>query len=279
VVDAASRDGTLGILESLHDPVLEVKQVPGCTEAEGQQFGAGHRPADFIFFTNSDTYVPSDWIRRHVEWHEKGYDIVSGGVFQAGDLVNFVRNVRTTGKPRKFPTNGATLGFVNFSVRSELLRRAGGIRDLPSQHDAEFVDRALDVGASVIIDPGIEVIHDHPLGSLRNAFARSYGYSANHRNARRKSVDAQLRADLSGVAAWELGKTRVLSELSGIEPWRAYRAFAPRTPPNLRRPGFVRFFWLRAWGFTAGELLATGVGWFRRPSEARLKDIHGNRAT
>ncbi len=278
LVDAGSTDGTLDILRQLHHRNLLVMLETGCSESEGQRLGAVASSTDLIFFTNSDDFVPPDWIRRHVMWHMQGYDIVGGSTFQSGDAVSFSRNVRTNGYPRRFPTSGAGFGFGNFSVRNQMLKECGGVRSLPSQQDAEFVQRALEHGASAIIDPRIEVEHDHPLGTLKQSFLRSYGYSRNHLNLRNTTRTISARTDLTGMGLWEVSVPRIICELSGAEPWAAYRAFVPRLPPRIRRPGFVEFLWDRFWGYTVAELVAILNESLHRRSSDRVVDLHGNRA-
>ena len=279
VVDGGSTDGTQRFLDGVKDSKLTVRRIPGLSESAGQQIAAGEIESDFILFTNSDVYVPPDWVRRHAEWHRRGYDMVGGAVFQSGDSVNFSRNVRTTGVPRTAPTQGAGFGFANFSVGARTYRDCGGIRDLPSQQDAEFVLRALAGRASAIIDPAIEVEHDHPLGTLRRSFLRSYGYRANHSILEGNQPVERTPPDTSGVGPWELWIPRIVRELSGVEPWAAYRAFAPRVPPRMRRPGFVEFLWLRFWGFTVPELLAYGRQTLSHRPPSAIRNVHQLRAT
>jgi GT2 family glycosyltransferase len=279
VVDGGSTDGTWELLEGSSRQGLSARRAPGCSESEGQRLGTAEVDAELTFFTNSDVYVPTDWIRRHVLWHLQGYDVVAGAVFQTGDPVNFSRNVRTTGTPRTTPTQGAGFGFANFSVRTRTLRDCGGIRPLSSQQDAEFILRALKFGASAIIDPAIEVEHDHPLGTLQRSFLRSYGYRSNHSIVEGSAASGKPSAGSSGVGPWELWMPRIVRELLGIEPWAAYRAFAPRVPPRMRRPGFTEFLWYRIWGFTVPEVLAFGFQSLSHRSDASVRDIHRIRAT
>ncbi len=81
VVDAGSTDGSIDIVaERIDDRFRQIVKL-GCSEAQGQSLGVQSSKGEMVMFTNSDIYVPRDWIRKHIDWQRKGYDLVGGAVF------------------------------------------------------------------------------------------------------------------------------------------------------------------------------------------------------
>ena len=81
MVDAGSTDGSIDIVaERIDDRFRQIVKL-GCSEAQGQSLGVQSSKGEMVMFTNSDIYVPRDWIRKHIDWQRKGYDLVGGAVF------------------------------------------------------------------------------------------------------------------------------------------------------------------------------------------------------
>ena len=276
VVDAKSTDGTVAKLSALHDHRLEVLYVQGCSEAEGQELGARYLKPDILLFTNSDDIVPANWISSHVSWHKRGLNIVGGAVFHAGDEFMFSWNVVRPTQIQHAASNGSGYGFGNLSVDFEVFDQAGGIAPLRSQQDAEFIFRAMRLGAKCVIDPSIEVLHQHPLGSLQNSLRRSYGYTLNHVMLVRKFSGGSLRPKEGGGVEFKL--QHFIGELFGIEGYRAYRAAIHRAPEWIQRVSLYRFLWDRLVGLTLGMVLGTFHSFFKRQSKFSLHNVRRARA-
>ncbi|MGA7845703.1 MAG: glycosyltransferase [Thermoplasmata archaeon] len=180
LVDAGSDDGTLELAKEFGATGLRIVVRRGCSEPEGQHTGVELTSSDIVLFTNSDIYVPPDWIAKHVEWHRRGYGLVGGGVFWGGDKYTFAWNTARGRGPTFEIEEGAGIGFSNCSVVRSLYASAGGIRDLHSQQDIEFAFRVVRSGGRLVLDPAIEVYHNHPQKSLSFVLRRSFGYAYNH---------------------------------------------------------------------------------------------------
>jgi glycosyltransferase involved in cell wall biosynthesis len=176
LVDGGSTDGSIQIARRRG---IEPMIVKGCSEAKGQILGVESTNSDLICFTNSDCYVPRDWLARHVEWHERGYDMVGGKLFWGGDRYGFSWSYFTPKNPSDSLTSGLSLGWSNCSI-SRALYDEVGINDIQSQQDMDFWIRATKLGAKFIMDPKIEVYHDHPMRSVLGSFKRAFGYGRNH---------------------------------------------------------------------------------------------------
>lgn len=179
LVDAGSTDGTLDVAGRFESRGVRVIVSPRCTEFQGQVLGIRASSSEVIAFTNSDIYVPPNWVRSHVRWHESGFELVTGLSFYAGDLFNFVWNSRRPKLPLYRPVDGVALGFSNLSISRALYDRIGGMKDLASHHDTEMIYRAVTSGARFVTDPDSVVVHDHPLRSLQLCLGRSYGVARN----------------------------------------------------------------------------------------------------
>src|SRR5579863_2157488 len=81
IVDGGSTDGSVGIVKGIRPDIIRQIVAPKTSEPEGQMMGIANSTGEIIMFTNSDIYVPSNWIRKHIEWLGNGFDVVGGKVF------------------------------------------------------------------------------------------------------------------------------------------------------------------------------------------------------
>jgi GT2 family glycosyltransferase len=177
LVDGGSTDGSIEIAKRFG---VESMVVRGCSESRGQSLGIESTKSKIICFTNSDCYVPKDWVSRHVAWQHKGFNMVGGKVFWGGDDYGFAWSYWTPPTANDFLTSGLSLGWSNCSI-SRGLYDALGILDIKSHQDMDFWLRGMRLGlVKMIMDPEIEIYHDHPLRSMRNSFRRAFAYARNH---------------------------------------------------------------------------------------------------
>lgn len=277
VVDAGSTDGSIEVVRELRLPNLRLIVDVGCSEPAGQNIGAERSKGDLIFFTNSDIYTPPDWITRHVGWHRKGYDLVGGRYIWGGDKFAYAWNAPHWGRPDHRMAPGRGVGFGNCSMSRDLYRRCGGIRDLESHQDIDFMLRAEREGARLVVDPDLVVYHDHPFGSLRGSFLRSYGYTFNHLTVigsfyRQLGGDSRSPFDSPTALAAEL-----LKEVLGLTGVRAYRDSRAIAEPRGLRIGLIEFLYLRYSARELGYFLGVLRGLLanaRRPGEVAVRDLH-----
>lgn len=256
VVDGGSADGSPEIVDKIKCPNLTQIILPGCSEAEGQSVGIQATDSDVIMLTNSDIYVERDWIRKHVEWLNRGYDLVGGMVFWGGDKYALTWNTPTPAEPQRGLHQALGLGFSNCSFRRELLNRVGGILDMRSQQDMEFASRVLRYGGKMILDPLIVVYHDHPLGSLRASFKRAFVYARNQaivtRRTSGKVVSGSRRQTLLPIEA-------IVKEVTLLQPVKAYMDTRARANEANIRVGLIQFLFIRL--FTKlGQILGALAG-------------------
>jgi len=277
LVDAGSTDGTLEIAREFESEGLRVEVRPGCSEPEGQRIGVELTSSDIILFTNSDIYVPPDWISRHVHWHRLGYTLVGGYVFWGGDKYAFAWNSIQGRRPTFQIEEGAGVGFSNCSVARATYVAAGGIRDVPSNHDSEFAFRVIRSGGKLVLDPTIEVYHDHPQRTLSLVLRRSFGYAYNHMIIVKafygrvtSGEDIPLRLDLATQVA----------NLMGVKALRAYRERYPTAVTWGIRMGFAEFFYVRQCIRYPAHYLGFIVGFLRpAPDLESVRDLHRQTVT
>jgi len=274
VVDGGSTDGSIPICRQLEVEFDNMRLItkPGCTESEGQTVGIESSSGETIMFTNSDIYVPRDWIRRHVQWLNNGFDLVGGRVFWGGDKYSLTWNVPASERPEHEQQPGMGLGFSNCSVRRSTLRGAGGLPNLQSQHDTEFALRVVKGGGKLVLDPRIEVYHDHPLKSLGGSFRRSYGYARNHvivsRNIYGRPVPGSSRVTRrflsSAIREWTL-----------VNPVRVYRESYAKARQHAISVGLLEFIFIRLLSTRLGQdfgILRGGT--VRDVAASSIKDAH-----
>lgn len=257
VVDGGSVDDSAAIVSRREDPRMSFHVLKGCSESEGQSFGASLSDSDVIMFTNSDIYVESDWVRRHVSWLQRGYDLVGGKVFWGGDKFAFTWNMPKPKGPSFVQQPGLGLGFSNCSVTRATFEGVGGLRDLKSQHDTEFAFRLVMSGGRMILDPEIEVFHDHPFMSFKGSFIRAFGYTLNHVLVMRAAYG---RIVTGSGAPTMLPISALLREwtcLAGIAVYGQDRSRALRAGIRV---GLLDFLFIRLFSTKLGQMAGAFVG-------------------
>lgn len=271
VVDAGSTDGTLEAVSARERPGLRLIVSPGCTEAEGQILAVRVSQSDIVMLTNSDIYVPPDWVTCHVRRLREGYDVVGGYAFHGGDKFSYAWITPRPRELRTVPVRGFGLGFTNCSVTRSFLEACGGIVPSQAQHDVKFLLRALRRGARLALDPTIEVYHDHPLRSFRNSLRKSYAYTLNAVILLRTTRGVERGGRLNIPFSFPV----MVRELLGIEGSRAYRESYPRAREEGIQVGLAEFLALRVFGKEVGFLLGGVRGFLiRHPDSAALDDLH-----
>jgi glycosyltransferase involved in cell wall biosynthesis len=250
LVDGGSTDGSIEIARRRGvEPII----LDGCSEPDGQTCGIQHSDAQVICLTNSDCYVPNDWVSNHLKWQQKGFDMVGGKLFWGGDDYGFSWSYWTPGEPNALLTSGLSLGFSNCSISRRIYDKVGGFKNLRSQHDMDFWIRATKAGGKLVLDPKIEVYHDHPMKSAVGSFRRSYGYAKNHVTLLRAAYG---RGPWPNYASWpySLYTLEELLLIRGVKVWKQQQKVASEHGIN---PSLLRFLWLRLLAFKIPNL----VGW------------------
>ncbi len=275
VVDGGSRDDSAEICKRLESRFKNLRLIvlPGCSESEGQIAAIAASKGEVIMFTNSDIYVPRSWIRMHVHWLEEGFDLVGGRVFWGGDKFAFTWNVPSPDGPQYEQQPGMGLGFSNCSVRRDDLIAVGGLAKLQSQHDSEFALRMVKQGRRLILDPAIEVYHDHPLRSLGGSFRRSYGYARNHVIVSRNSYGRPIPGSSQTARRFLLS---AIKEGALINSLLVYKELYPKAKQHDITVGFFEFTFIRLLSAKLGQAFGILAGTMvPRASTSLIRDLHG----
>jgi glycosyltransferase involved in cell wall biosynthesis len=275
VVDGGSTDGSAEICKRLSAQFknLRLMVLPGCSEPEGQIAAIAASKGDVIMFTNSDIYVPRNWVRMHVHWLEKGFDLVGGRVFWGGDKFAFTWNVPSPDKPQYEQQPGMGLGFSNCSVRRNDLIAVGGLATLQSQHDSEFALRMVKQGRRLILDPVIEVYHDHPMRSLQGSFRRSYGYARNHVIVARTIYGRPVPGSSRTTRAF---LSSAFKELAMVNSRTVYHEKYPSARAHKIEVSLFEFMFIRLFSTKLGQACGIFAGALKRGvTNASLRDLHG----
>lgn len=272
VVDAGSNDGSSQIVNNMISENLRQIIALGCTESEGHRIGVQSAKKEIIMFTNSDIYVPHDWIKKHLEWLGKGYDLVGGKVLWGGDKFAFPWTMPTPKSPQHVQQQGLGLGFSNCSMRKAYLESLGGLKNLNSQHDTEFAFRVIRNGGKMVLDPAIQVYHDHPFKSLKGSFLRSEGYAFNHVIVMRATY-GRLVSGSGAPAMISIGT--ILREWTSFNAVKAYRQNCDEIRKhgiciNLLEFVFIRFIAVKLGQFS-GILRGSAK---RNVSYSSIPDLH-----
>jgi len=82
VVDAHSKDKTAEIAESYGAKIIS---EPHKGIGFARQQGLKHAQGEIVAFTDADTVVPKNWLKRHIEVLQKGNNVFSYGTFRVID--------------------------------------------------------------------------------------------------------------------------------------------------------------------------------------------------
>jgi len=162
-VNDKSSDRTLQILKGYEKTaplkIVDLKKRSGVATAESE--GVMKATGDIILMTNSDCYVPHDWISSVL----KHYDDPKVGAVGGPRLVM-----------GKGLAKAVTLSAGNSSFRRKILEETGGIEEGSyAGEDSEFYLRIKDRGYKVIRDNSIVVLHDHQV-SFSDQLRKNFRY-------------------------------------------------------------------------------------------------------
>jgi glycosyltransferase involved in cell wall biosynthesis len=261
IVDAGSTDGSIEIVQQFKNTSLVQFVLKESTEAEGQMFGVRNSESEVVMFTNSDIYVPTSWISQHVARLRSGYHLVGGRVFWGGDKFSFTWNTPAPKGLQFVQQQGMGLGFSNCSVWRDVIVGSGGIRNLVSQQDTDFAFRVVRGGGKMMLDPAIEVYHDHPLKSFKACFNRSYAYARNHVLVMRVSY-GRIVIGSGHPAMLSIGSlTREVLAVNGV---RVYSQDEGRAIRENIRVTLLEFLFIRQFSTLLAKMLGSFVGAIKR---------------
>ena len=120
----------------------EIIALSGNLHFQDVQRGLENASGDIVLFTDSDTYVPPDWIASHLK-HYPEHDMVLGWTAY----------------------NLASLALRNFSAKRAFLLQYGfRSKRWKENFDTDLGLRLMEAKPKVAIDRRIRVVHDHPGG-------------------------------------------------------------------------------------------------------------------
>ena len=148
--------------------------------------------------------------------------------------------------------------------------------NLNSQHDAEFAIRSIKVGGKLIMDPEIEVYHDHPFKSFFGNFKRSFGYAINHVTVLRASFGRLVAGSGTRVTP-PIGF--ILRELALLNAAQVYTQTQSRSHKwNVpMRTNFLEFVLIRILSTRLGQLCGILAGAIRGKQFSNILDLHSSR--
>lgn len=278
IVDGGSTDGSVQIVDKHTSDRVHQYLEPGCSESQGQNLGVQYCKGEIVMFTNSDVYVGSDWIKQHVARQIGGYELVSGAVFWGGDKFSLTWNQPIPNEPNPRMQVGFGLAFNNCSVNREFFLKSGGLKNLISQQDSEFGIRSIARGGHLLIDPEIEVYHDHPFKSFLGNMRRSFTCTANHVTLVRANFGKLVVG--SGTPIVPPMKS-FLKEVSMFNVAVAYLQLRSRSRrwDSPFRTGFVEFALIRLFSTKLGQLWGVLVGASKRGPSLSLRNMHNTKPT
>jgi glycosyltransferase involved in cell wall biosynthesis len=261
IVDADSKDGSQEIIRKYSDRGVRLIVRPNIPPGPGEMLAAQEAQGEFLATTNPDAYVPSDWLEKCYKRWQLGYDIVGGVKINGGDEYNFAWTTLPSEHPIETILPDMGLTTMSMFIKKSVLLNLPMTNILDSR-DVELALRAKSFGIKLIIDPDIQVIHDHPLKSVVGLFRKSASYTTRHMNIVKGLNGRMMIGGKSGVG---FSLSQIVSDFLLIEAVRTYFASIPMMEKAGIRINVVMFVALRAvfnmgqfYGFFRG-LIGKGV--------------------
>ena len=133
------------------------------------------------------------------------------------------------------------------------------------------------MGGKLVMDPEIQVYHDHPFKSFLGNFKRSFGYAINHVTVIRASFGRMVAGSGSPII---FSVSSLYKEITLITSARAYKQFVIRTRKWTTpiRVSFFEFVLLRIFSTKAGQLFGILVGAFPGRNDLfRVMELHNSK--
>lgn len=241
VVDSGG-DGSADYVRSAYPEVRllrsETRLWPGAARNRGLRAARG----ECVAFLSDDSAARPDWLRRRVDLHRRGFDLVGGAVVNgtAGSPVGtagYLLEYSAVLPSRRVLSEQEVPHSLSYS--RETLARVGGFpEDIRTGEDTVTNERLLRAQATVALDPGIQIAHQGP-NELRAYLRHNYLHGRGlvqcvdrhgHRSAAMPNRDSARRALLAMFIRYPaLRWSRALLRLARGRP-RSVPAFVALTP-------------------------------------------------
>lgn len=169
---------TRNFLNSLGDKVIyHFTDIKGLTRARNT--GARLASGKILVFVDDDTALPPQFLKRHLEAHQKGYDVVSGRVVESDSKIDsrptwispWLKYKGGNNCPVDGPTNNIT--GCNFSVSKKVFEAMGGFDEKfegrATREDSDFGYGAYKRGYKLWYSSKAELFHHKiPSGGVKS---------------------------------------------------------------------------------------------------------------
>jgi len=232
VINDGSTDKTGAILAGINDPRLVVISADTNNgPSQSRNIGMKRSTGELIILLDSDTYVDTDWISRHVSAHNTlGSDIIGGSIvgvsrtmFGACDgFCNWWTSIPGS-RDRKItrfhiPSN-------NISFKKSIFKGVGFFEEtMLTGEDIDFCFRARTAGLSMYMKSDIRAYH-HDKDTYRGYIShqKKWGPQAVHVRKKLGMDCGFLMPSSSGVSVWYIIPLSVAMTAFILAKWIRYR--------------------------------------------------------
>ena len=241
VVDAGSTDSSQDIIKGYTNRGIRLVVSEGCSYSEGEKLAVDMTKGDFMAVTNTDVYVPPNWLERSYMWYTKGYEIVGVLRINTGDVYSFSWNNFHEDEPWETEREGLGLSSDGLFIKKQTREKLNP-KNLLNSPDVEIALGSKLSGKRMIIDPKIAIIHDDPLKSTSNSFRKSMVYGRRHILLIREAYGKMVVGESAGI---HLPIRGLAADLLGINAVKAYKMYKPIMGSVGIQMGCLHFVGLR----------------------------------
>jgi glycosyltransferase involved in cell wall biosynthesis len=176
VIDNGSTDRTLEIAQGKGATCF---QVPRCTISYLRNLGVAKSLGDILVFLDADVYLAENWaahLEPTLKLIAKNPLTIGGSMYGISQENNWIE--RFWFAPRSLMKQVNYMNGGHMIMHRSLFERSGGFReDLETGEDYEFCQRGKKIGATIVNNPELKVIHAGYPKTVRAFFRRERWHS------------------------------------------------------------------------------------------------------
>jgi len=163
----SSPDETYKIIKKYFPNISLIQLKKRTSAGQARNIGIQRAKGDIFAFIDSDCIACSDWLKKMVLWHKKGYKVVGGAIVNKSRKNIFSRAEYPLEILEFSPNNPRKevkfFSAANCSFSREIFDKYGPFPDIRAGEDLILSHKIVEEGEKIIFDPEIKVFHKNEI--------------------------------------------------------------------------------------------------------------------